>query len=582
MRYRRNFSKALAIPRANRSPVPPFSTIHPKKCSDEYPQKTKTPCKNTRRSSLCGPLWKQKTFTPIETKNVESLFGCAGSFSTTFTGAIIVNFCILFKKIFKKCYSFRCARIPAYFCGNTSMNWHTLYSPQRTGDPPRKSANPDSFRTSYIRDYDRLIFSSPFRRLQGKTQVFPLPGPVFVHNRLTHSLEVASVGRSLGKAAGELLADKYGVEYGDDFKDFYRHELAAVVGAACLAHDIGNPPFGHSGEDAIRAYFTGLEGMQRQLVQDSLSENQRRDFEAFEGNANAFRILTQSFGEPEPGGERLTYTTLASVIKYPCASAAGFNKKTGLIATKKSGFFDSEKTIYRNLAAALEIEQQPGIKDVYTRHPFVFLVEAADDLCYRIIDLEDAHRLGIVSLKTIEDLFLPFFSDATGYNSAEYVQRKLSGIRDDNKKVQFIRAKWIGLMVSNLTAVFMENEAAMLAGTLNKSLLDCLPVDELAMMAAIDAHSVKHVYGYPPVIEIEVAGYHVIGGLLKEFVGAVLQPGSLKAKHVLRLVSTQYPVSSPDLYSNVQSVVDFVSGMTDLYAMDLYRKMTGISIPQLR
>lgn len=462
------------------------------------------------------------------------------------------------------------------------MNWHTLYSPRRTGDAPRKDANPDEFRTSYIRDYDRLIFSSPFRRLQGKTQVFPLPGPVFVHNRLTHSLEVASVGRSLGKAAGELLAGKYGPDHSEGFGDFYRHELASVIGAACLAHDIGNPPFGHSGEDAIRSYFLQLEGSQQAMFRNELSANQQRDFEAFEGNANAFRILTQSFGEPQPGGERLTYSTLASIIKYPCSSAAGFNKKTGLIATKKSGFFDSEKTIYQDIAANLRIEPHTGLADVYARHPFVFLVEAADDLCYRVIDLEDAHRLGIVSLKTIEDLFLPFFSDASGYNSAAYVQGKLAGILDDNKKVQYIRAVWIGRMVKMLTAAFMDHEAAILNGSLNRSLLDCLPAAELALMSAIDDYSVKHVYGYPPVIEIEVAGYHVIGGLLKEFVGAVLQPGSSKAKHVLRLVPAQFPVTGNNVYSNVQSVVDFVSGMTDLYAMDLYRKMTGISIPQLR
>jgi dGTPase len=462
------------------------------------------------------------------------------------------------------------------------MNWQMLYSARRTGDPIRKDANPDALRTSYIRDYDRLIFSSPFRRLQNKTQVFPLPGPVFVHNRLTHSLEVASVGRSLGKAAGELLADKYS-NSGGAFREFYRYELASVVAAACLAHDIGNPPFGHSGEDAIRTYFKSLDGAGRTAFEDQLTPNQLRDFEAFEGNANAFRILTHSFNEPVPGGQKLTYATLASVIKYPCTSAAGFDKSTGLIATRKSGFFDSEQATYQAIAEALQIARQPGFENVYARHPFVFLVEAADDICYRVIDLEDAHRLGIVALRTIEDLFLPFFSDVVGYNSADYVRRKLGEINDDNQKVQFIRAKWIGLMVGRLTEVFIDKEAAMLAGTLNKSLLDCLPPHELELMKAIDAHSVKHVYGYSPVIEIEVAGYHVIGGLLREFAGAVLQPASAKARHVLRLIPAQFPIDARGgLYGNLQSVVDFVSGMTDLFAVDLYRKMTGISIPQLR
>lgn len=461
------------------------------------------------------------------------------------------------------------------------MNWQSLYSDVRTGDRPGKQANPDALRTSYIRDYDRIIFASAFRRLQNKTQVFPLPGPVFVHNRLTHSLEVASVGRSLGKEAGEALAKKYAGE-SDDFRDFYRHELPSVVAAACLAHDIGNPPFGHSGEDAIRTYFKELDGDARKILTDTLSTNQLRDFEAFEGNANAFRILTHSFNEPEAGGYKLTYATLAAIIKYPCSSSAGFNKKTGLISTKKSGFFDSERNTFRSIVDKLEVTPLAGFEEVYARHPFVFLVEAADDICYRVIDIEDAHRLNILSFQTVADLFLPFFNDSDDYNSKAYVQRKLGHINDENQKVQFIRAKWIGLMVEKMKSIFMEREADLLAGTLNVSLLDCLEAHELELIRKIDMLSREQVYSYKSVIEIEVAGYHVIGGLLKAFVGAVLQPASSQSKHLLKLVSRQFPVNNGDVYKDVQSIVDFISGMTDLYAMDLYRKITGISIPQLR
>jgi dGTPase len=175
-----------------------------------------------------------------------------------------------------------------------------------------------------------------------------------VHNRLTHSLEVASVGRSIGKAVGLKIAEKYPAE-SEAFRDFYRDELATVISAACLAHDIGNPPFGHSGEDAIRAYFTELEGDTRKVLRDNLSTNRLKDFEYFEGNSNAFRILTHSFNEPLPGGYNLTYTTLASIVKYPCTSEEGFNKKTGLISTKKSGFFDSEIAAYKALATRLAI-----------------------------------------------------------------------------------------------------------------------------------------------------------------------------------------------------------------------------------
>src|SRR6476661_8947701 len=158
------------------------------------------------------------------------------------------------------------------------MNWSSLYSSRRTGDPERKDSNPDQVRTSFLRDYDRIIFSSGFRRLQNKTQVFPLPGAVFVHNRLTHSLEVASVGRSLGKAVGEEIAKKYSRE-GEYFIDFYRHELQSVIAAACLAHDIGNPPFGHSGEDAIRSYCTQLDQDKRAILLEHLTLNQMKDFE---------------------------------------------------------------------------------------------------------------------------------------------------------------------------------------------------------------------------------------------------------------------------------------------------------------
>ena len=275
------------------------------------------------------------------------------------------------------------------------MNWASLYSSRRTGDGERKNNNQDVVRNSFQRDYDRIIFSSAFRRLQNKTQVFPLPGAIFVHNRLTHSLEVASVGRSLGKAVGEMIAEQHAGE-GEGFKEFYRHELASVIASACLAHDIGNPPFGHSGEDAIRSFFTSLDKDTRKIIEDALTENQVKDFELFEGNSNALRTLTHSFNEPEEGGYKLTYTTLAALVKYPCASVSGFDKKSGLIATKKSGFFDSEAGIYQQIAETLGIPAKEGMTQVYARHPLVYLTEAADDICYRVIDLEDAHRLHIV------------------------------------------------------------------------------------------------------------------------------------------------------------------------------------------
>src|ERR1700722_8477251 len=262
------------------------------------------------------------------------------------------------------------------------MNWQQLYSPLRTGASVPSSTSADPARTSFLRDYDRIIFSSAFRRLQNKTQVFPLPGPVFVHNRLTHSLEVASVGRSLGKAVGDALAERY-PGLGDGFREFYKYELPSVIAAACLAHDIGNPPFGHSGEDAIRNFFRELEGEGKARFAAELTPNQQQDFLRFEGNANAFRTLTHAFNERSPGGFRLTYATLASIVKYPCDSLNGFDKQQ--LVTKKSGFFDSETGTYMAIADELGIPRLHPDKNVYARHPFVYLVEAADDFCYRII-----------------------------------------------------------------------------------------------------------------------------------------------------------------------------------------------------
>lgn len=464
------------------------------------------------------------------------------------------------------------------------MNWQQLYSTRRTGDRDVRRINPDPVRSSFVRDYDRIIFSSPFRRLQNKTQVFPLPGAIFVHNRLTHSLEVASVGRSLGKAVGDMIADRHPGS-GTEFEEFYRHELASVISAACLAHDIGNPPFGHSGEDAIRAFFSELGGSDRDILNERLTLNQWKDLEFFEGNSNALRILTTSFNEPEPGGYKLTFSTLAAIVKYPCSSSEGFNKGTGLIATKKSGFFDTEVAVFADIAQELGLHRTAGFETVYARHPFVYLTEAADDICYRVIDLEDAHRLRIINTETFMDMFLPFFDQETvSYNTRDYINGKLARINDRNQKVQYVRARWIGLMTDKLAEVYMAHEAQLLEGTLQCDLLKCLPGPYLELIDRINDFSYEHIYNHKTVSELEIAGYHVIGGLLREFVHAALNPGSTKARKLLKLVSAQFAIEGgkENAYTNVQSMVDFVSGMTDLYALDLYRKISGISIPEIR
>ncbi len=465
----------------------------------------------------------------------------------------------------------------------TKMDWQRLYSPVRTGSAASSGASPspESLRNSFLRDYDRIIFSSAFRRLQNKTQVFPLPGPVFVHNRLTHSLEVASVGRSLGKAVGDVLGERY-AQLGEGFREFYKYELPSVIAAACLAHDIGNPPFGHSGEDAIRSFFRELDGEGKRRFDSELSPNRQRDFLFFEGNANAFRTLTHNFNEPTKGGFRLTYATLAAIVKYPCDSLNGFDKRR--LATKKSGFFDSEIATYRTIATALGIPQPDAGKVVFARHPFVYLVEAADDICYRVIDFEDAHRLNIISIDRIGELFLSFFDNETGYDARDRVEKIFDEINDDNQKVQFLRAKLINLLIFRVRDVFIEKEAELLAGELPNSLIDYLPARELALIKHIDDFSVRHIYNHRSVVEIEIAGYNVIGGLLTEFFGAVLDSSSAKSEKLLQLISHQFPVTGAahGLYQDTQSIVDFIAGMTDLYAVDLYRKITGMAFPQIR
>jgi dGTPase len=452
------------------------------------------------------------------------------------------------------------------------MNWKTLYTSKRLGAENRyETEKTDLIRNAYLRDYDRLIFSSPFRRMQNKTQVFPVPGPIFVHNRLTHSLEVASVGRSLGKAVGVKISQKY-PEENPDFHEFYRYDLPTVIATACLAHDIGNPPFGHSGESAIRNYFDNLTGETKDTLEAELSENQLNDFRKFEGNANAFRILTN-----DQNGHKLTYTAIATIVKYPTDSTNGFNKKTGLIGTKKSGFFDSEIEVYRKVAKELEIQVLDDKLNTFARHPFVFLMEAADDICYRIIDLEDAHRLRILTVQQVLDLLLPFWeNDEATYKYL--TESKLPRIEDNNEKLAFLRAMLINLLSQQCTEAFMQHEQQILSGQLNKSLIDMLDAHTLACLKKVDDISVKEIYNHKSVIEIEIAGYNVIGALLDEFVSAVLHPKRSKSEKLLQLIPRQFSIKQESLYTDIQSVVDFVAGMSDLYAVDLFRRITGITI----
>ena len=447
------------------------------------------------------------------------------------------------------------------------MNLNTVYTNKRTGNHPHTAAS----RTDFQRDYDRIIFSSAFRRLQNKTQVFPLPGSVFVHNRLTHSLEVSSVGRSLGSLAGEMIVKNYNNILSSESQHFYLHDLSNVVASACLCHDIGNPAFGHSGEDAIASYFERND----QELRSKFNEKEWADLVSFEGNANAIRVLTHRQNGKDYGGTQLTFTTLSSIAKYPCEAIA---KKKGYINRKKFGFFQNEKETFREIARTVGLIEESQEPLVYKRNPFVWLVEAADDICYNIIDMEDAHRLGIISYSDCESLFLGVLQSE--HSNMKKVLEKLTQITNANEKISYLRAKVINSLINKTNFLYEKNFEAILNGTLNKALLD-IYVEENPSLQEIERFSIEKIYGHKAVVEIENAGYNVMYELLDHFISPVLKEKEKRKSYdrkALELVPKQFLYDNGSDYQKVLGIVDFVSGMTDNFATDLYRKIKGIDI----
>lgn len=442
------------------------------------------------------------------------------------------------------------------------MNWNQLLSTTRLGQE-EYNGNIRHSRTQFQRDYDRIIFSSPFRRMQNKTQVFPLPGSIFVHNRLTHSLEVASVGRSLGSMFVEK-AESEGMEINNPLFQ----EIGSVISAACLAHDMGNPPFGHSGEDAIARFFKKNTDAS---WQKELSEAEYKDFTQFDGNANAFRLLSHQFNGRREGGFALTYTTLASFVKYPYESV--------LTNKPKFGFFQSEKTLFNRIANELGLYQLSGDPLKFVRHPLVFLVEAADDICYQLMDLEDAHKLKIHNFHQTRSLLMQFFDPQTEAAQIDRMNETLSLVSDPNEQIAYLRASVIGRLVKQCVDVFWEKQDEILAGTFQKPLIDHVTAKSQEAIKEIKKVSIKNIYNDRSVVEIEISGYQIIGTLLEVFIEAVLNPDEGISRKMLQLIPDQYGGNPTSTYEKVQAVVDFVSGMTDLYALDLYRKIKGINIP---
>ena len=448
------------------------------------------------------------------------------------------------------------------------MILNTIFTNQRTGNHVQNIVS----RTDFQRDFDRIIFSSAFRRLQNKTQVFPLPGSVFVHNRLTHSLEVSSVGRSLGSLAGEFIVQNFENELTEDSKNFYLYNLNNVIAAACLCHDIGNPAFGHSGEDAIASFFEKNESE----LKPKFTEKEWADLVNFEGNANAIRILTHKQTGKDEGGTQLTYTTLASIAKYPCEAIA---KKKGHVNRKKFGFFQSEKQTFLNIANATKMMVESEEPTVFKRYPFVWLVEAADDICYNIIDMEDAHRLGIISTADCENLFMDLIQ-SVNEKDAKRSAEKLLLFSNKNERISYLRAKVINALINKSTELYQLHFSEILNGTLNKALLDIFK-SESESFQEVERFSIEKIYGHRSVVEIENAGYNVMYELLNHFIPPIIKEKSERKgfeKKALQLIPSQFIYEDGTVYEKVLGVLDFVSGMTDNFATDLYRKIKGIDI----
>lgn len=439
-----------------------------------------------------------------------------------------------------------------------SMNWNQLICDKRLG-LEEKHDGKAGVRSDFERDYDRLVFSSPFRRLQNKTQVFPLPGSIFVHNRLTHSLEVSCVGKSLANEIAERLYPKYAAEpWCSKLRD-----MGEIVSAACLAHDLGNPPFGHSGERTISAYFSEGRG---QELQSQLTAEQWSDLTHFEGNANSFRTLVHPFNGRRPGGFAMTYSTLASIVKYPYSS--GYAGEKG-----KFGFFTSEKEVFERIATQLGLIRLSESR--YSRHPLVYLVEAADDICYQVMDIEDGHKLRIISTEETIDVLTSFFDESRKRHMLDV----MSQVVDPNEKIVYLRSCVIGHLVQECASTFVAHEEEILNGTFDGSLIDHVTALAAEGYKRCSDLAYKKLYCAGYVVDVDLAGNRIINLLLEKLMDAVLHPERNYSQLLLNKFPQQYDVYAPTLFEKIQAVLDHISAMTDIYALNLYRQLDGIALP---
>ncbi len=439
-------------------------------------------------------------------------------------------------------------------------SWLRLLSEQRLGEAVKPGSGDRRTRTAFQRDYDRIVFSTAFRRLSGKTQVFPLPDNDAIHSRLTHSLEVSCVGRSLGTMVGETLLERYPIL---GHVGLTERSFGDIVAAACLAHDIGNPPFGHAGEDAIGRWFRA-----RPEVTDGLTAAERADLEAFEGNAQGFRILTR-LQIPRNPGLRLTLATLSAFTKYP--RGAGPRPPNAGISGKKHGFFQAEADFFTEIAHGVGlVPHEAG----WLRHPLAFLVEAADDICYSILDLEDGFRLGLVPYDLVEGSLSAIAAKGERFAAPDRYPDRSNRIQN----VSYLRAKAINTLATEVKSAFLDEETRLVAGKIKRPLKAILPSGP--ELDAITAETVETCYKERAVLEIELAGYEVLSFLLDEFVPAARAGwgNDDKFDKILALLPVAPNVDSSP-YERLVLVTDYLSGMTDSFAVSLFRRLRGINLP---
>lgn len=443
------------------------------------------------------------------------------------------------------------------------MAWEQLLSLKRYGDSfKRLRKEQDETRLGFEVDYDRIIFSAEFRSLQDKTQVIPLSKTDFVHTRLTHSLEVSVVGRSLGRKVGQLVLEKH--PHLSSIHGYAINDFGAIVAAAALAHDIGNPPFGHSGEKAIGSYFKEGKG---KIFKDRLTAKEYQDLCDFEGNANGFNILTKS-REGRVGGLRLSYATLGAFMKYPKESLP--KKPTSHIADKKYGFFQSDKAMFIDVATELGLQKRSDNDISYQRHPLAFLVEAADDICYTIIDFEDGINLGLIE----EDYALEYLINLV----RDRIQtKKYHALKTKGDRVSYLRALAIGTLIDEAASMFMQNEESILNGKFDKALLDVS--NYTAQIDDIITLSIEKVYNSDEVIKKEISGYEILNHLLECYGAVAANVFSNTCTHydklLMQLLPSTIKLSEESLYENLLGVSRFVASLSDSNAMMLHQRLRG-------